>query len=159
MSITVRRARLSEAELLTDLSMRAKQSNGYDGAFMEACREELTVTASRLKAGEYWVADGGSVCGCVCLSEIADRQGEVHAFFVDPDFQRRGIGRLLWRKVIERASLSGMTALYLDADPAAVPFYRTMGFIEIGQVPSGSIEGRMLPRMMFRLDQPRDSVT
>jgi ribosomal protein S18 acetylase RimI-like enzyme len=161
MDILIRRARPDEADLLTELSMRSKQSNGYDDAFMEACRDELTVTASRMAAGEYWVAvargdarpdrDAG-ICGCVCLVEGAGAgEGEVHAFFIDPASKRRGIGRRLWRKLVERAAARGFKTLRLDADPAAVPFYRAMGFSVAGEAPSGSIEGRMLPRMICRL--------
>lgn len=155
MIIEIRRARSDEADILTDLSMRAKRSNGYDDAFMEACRAELTVTASRMEEGEYWVAQSDTVCGCACLKETDNGYGEVHAFFIDPACQRRGIGRSLWLKVIERALVRGIRTLYLDADPAAVPFYRAMGFVEVGEVPSGSIEGRMLPRMEIKLDQSK----
>ncbi len=153
MTVTIRRARSDEARVLTDLSMRAKRSNGYDEAFMEACRAELTVTAARMEEGEYWVADSDDLCGCVCLKAAGDGDGEVHAFFIDPEWQRRGVGRSLWRKVLERAKILGMKTLFLDSDPAAVPFYRAMGFVEIGHTPSGSIEGRMLPRMACQLDQ------
>lgn len=152
MNIEIRRARLDEAEILTDLSMRAKRSNGYDDAFMEACRAELTVTASRMEEGEYWVAEAGSIRGCVCLREADDGHGEVHAFFIDPEFQRQGIGRLLWFKVIERARGLGIKTLCLDADPRAVTFYQAMGFVVVGEAPSGSIEGRVLPRMAVVLD-------
>ena len=153
MSIEIRRARPDEAGILSALSMRAKRSNGHDDAFMEACRAELTVTTSRMEEGEYWVAeDAGSVCGCACLKPAESGSGEVHAFFIDPDHQRQGIGRLLWHKLVERARARSMTILRLDSDPAAVPFYRSMGFVEIGEAPSGSIEGRMLPRMALRLE-------
>lgn len=153
MNITIRRARFDEVEILTDLSMRAKRSNGYDDAFMEACRAELTVTAAGMKDGEYWVADLGSVCGWVCLKETYEGFGEINAFFIDPEWQRQGVGRSLWLKIVERAKTYGIKTLILDADPAAAPFYRAMGFVEIGQAPSGSIEGRMLPRMECQLDQ------
>lgn len=147
--INVRLARDDEAEALTDLSLRSKQSNGYDDAFMAACREELTVTGERLAEGEYWVAEsGGGLCGCACLLVEPDgRSGEVHAFFIDPAWQRRGVGRLIWQKLLERAKEKGLTELHLDADPAAVPFYESMGFRVVGESPSGSIPGRSLPLM------------
>ncbi len=155
MQITIRRARLEEAEALTDLSMRAKQSNGYDDAFMEACRAELAVTPARMTEDEYWVAETDALCGCVCLIENRDgRSGEVHAFFIDPALQRRGIGQLLWRKVVEQAKSKGLAMLHLDADPFAVPFYEAMGFAVVGEAPSGSLEGRMLPRMEIQLGAP-----
>ena len=155
MQIRIRRARPDEADMLTELSMRAKRSNGYDDAFMEACREELTITASAMADSEYWVAQSDVVCGLACFKEGAeDGHGEVHALFVEPDRQRAGIGRALWQKMLERAAKRGVTTLYLDADPAAVPFYRAMGLAVVGEAPSGSIAGRMLPRMAISLDRP-----
>ena len=147
----IRPARLDEADALTDLSMRSKQSNGYDEAFMAACRDELTVTADRMTDGTYWVAEvNGVIRGCVCLSVDADNAtGEINAFFIDPDFQRRGIGQVLWRKILEEAQ--ELQTLRLDADPAAAPFYEKLGFVTVRNVPSGSIKGRTLPHMVLKL--------
>lgn len=133
--------------------MRSKQSNGYDDAFMEACREEMTVSETDITDTEFWVAESDELCGCVSLKPDADRKaGEVHAFFIEPSWKRQGIGKLLWGKLIERARANGLKNLRLDADPEAVPFYEAMGFQVISEVPSGSIEGRMIPHMTIRLD-------
>lgn len=154
MSIEIRRARPEDVDVLTDLSIRSKRSNGSDAAFMAACREELTVTRQSLRDGEYWVAEAGVVCGCACLVANSNgRAGEIHAFFIDPDRQRQGIGRLLWKKLFERAKEWGLERLYLDADPAAVPFYEALGFEVTGDSPSGSIAGRTLPHMTLVLDR------
>ena len=72
---------------------------------------------------------------------------EVYALYVDPDLKRSGIGRKLWAAVEERAVDMAANAIGLDADPSAVVFYKAMGCDVIGQSPSGSIPGRMLPRM------------
>jgi GNAT superfamily N-acetyltransferase len=152
MKIEIRRARPDEAETLSDLSMRSKRSNGYDDAFMEACREELTVTPSRMAEGEYWAAETDVICGCACLVEnVEGDSGEVHAFFIDPAFQGRGVGRMLWLKIVELAKSKGIVKLHLDADPFAVPFYEAMGFVVVGEAPSGSIIGRTIPRMEIQL--------
>lgn len=116
---------------------------------MAACYDELAVTPERLSEGEYWVVEtDGVLCGCACL--IADKNtssGDVHAFFVAPDQQRKGVGRLLWNKLVERAKFHNLNELGLDSDPSAVPFYQAMGFKITGEAPSGSIPGRVLPRM------------
>src|SRR5687768_4428349 len=52
--VLVRRARADEAEALTELTMRAKASWGYDAAFMAACREELTLTPETFAAWTVW---------------------------------------------------------------------------------------------------------
>ena len=151
--IGIRRARPADAKALTVLSMRSKQSNGYADAFMAACSDELTITPERLLNEEYWVAEFPTICGCVCLTIDADgTSGEVCALFVDPDWKRKGIGSLLWQKVVERARLNGVLNLCLDSDPAAVPFYENLGFKVVGERPSGSIEGRRLPHMTIELN-------
>ncbi len=55
--LRIRRARSHEADVLTGIALRSKKSNGYDDVFMEACTDELTVTATHIKEGEYWVAE------------------------------------------------------------------------------------------------------
>ena len=155
MDLTIRRARPDEAGVLTNLSMRSKRSNGYDDAFMAACRKELTVTGDQLMEREYWVAEAGAVCGCACLLwDPKDRSGEVHAFFIEPSHQRKGVGRLLWQRLLERAKEEELSRPYLDADPTAVPFYEALGFEVIGEEPSVSIPGRNLPRMAMVLAPP-----
>ena len=153
MEITLRAGAPQDAMILTDLSMRSKQSNGYDDAFMEACRDELTVTPELLQAHRYWIAEAGDfVCGFVCLAVDEDGvAGEITAFFVDPEWKRKGVGRLLWRTLLEYAQQLGLATLCLDADPFAVPFYQAQGFSKVKDVPSASIPGRSLPHMQIWL--------
>jgi N-acetylglutamate synthase-like GNAT family acetyltransferase len=156
MNYKLRQARLDEAQMLTDLAMRSKQSNGYDDEFMKQCRDELTVTEKSLLAAEYWVAEAeannNSVCGCVGLSvDEAGNSAEVHSFFIDPDWKRQGLGRLLWQDLVKRAGNMGVTQLRLDADPSAVAFYEALGFEIVSFTPSGSIVGRSLPHMTTAL--------
>lgn len=148
-SLAIRPARPVDAAALTDLSMRSKASNGYDAAFMAACREELTVTPERMAEGQYWLVEiEGAIRGCVCLGiDEEGSSGEITACFIDPECQRRGIGRRLWERVLAEARAAGLVRLHLAADPAAVPFYERIGFVTIGEVPSGSIARRSLPHM------------
>jgi len=149
MDVQLRLARPEDTGILTDLCIRSKQSNGYDDAFMAACRDELTITSEHLSDNGFWVAESqGTICGCACLgTNVGDRSGQVRNFFIDPPWQRQGVGRLLWWKLITQAKAADMETLYLESDPAAVPFYEALGFEITGEAPSGSIPGRVLPRM------------
>lgn len=151
--IDIRPAEVEDVDQLTDISIRSKQSNGYDDAFMDACRSELTVTVAHLCQGEYWVAcDGDNIVGLASLYPDKDRiSGVVHSFFVDPGWQGRGIGKLIWSKLLDRAGAFGLQSVRLDADPGAVPFYEAIGFEVVGDAPSGSIPGRRLPHMVLQL--------
>ena len=83
---------------------------------------------------------------------MKNRSGEIHAFFIDPDWQRKGIGHLLWHKLLDCAKAKNLVKLHLDADPLAVPFYEALGFKVAGEVPSGSIPGRSIPYMTMPIE-------
>jgi GNAT superfamily N-acetyltransferase len=153
--LRIRRAERAEADALTDLAMRSKALWGYDAAFMAMCLEELTVQPDAIEAGEVWVAEESDAI--VGLLEIVPegRAAELRLIFVEPGAVRSGVGRALWRHAEKRARAHGAKTLALDADPNAVPFYERMGMRVVGEEPSGSIPGRMLPRMEKRLaDRP-----
>ena len=146
----IRRAQAEDAPALTALIIASKQSNGYDDAFMAACAEELRVTPEDIAEHDFWVATEDNPLGCVCL-RYEDAVGTINTFFIHPDHKRKGIGRALWQKVREIADAKDLTHLKLDADPAAVPFYEALGFVTVGEAPSGAIPGRLLPHMQLCL--------
>jgi ribosomal protein S18 acetylase RimI-like enzyme len=147
MSFDLRRAVTVDADALSDLALRSKASNGYDADFMKACREELAVTPEIIVDSEVWVTEAnGKPVGFFDI-RLENNIVEVYALFVDPAMKRAGIGRKLWAVLEERAIVMNGNAIKLDADPFAVEFYTAMGCEIVGEAPSGSIPGRMLPRM------------
>ena len=144
--IEIRRARPGEEEVLTALVLRSKASNGYDEAFMAACVAELTIPAEAISDGEVFVAGDETPLGMYRLIAKGEL-GHVEDMFVDPQAKRSGVGRALWAHMEARARELGCFRLGLDADPFAVAFYQAMGMKIVGESPSGSIPGRMLPRM------------
>ncbi|MGB0851879.1 MAG: GNAT family N-acetyltransferase [Pikeienuella sp.] len=152
MSIAIRSANVNDIDALSAMIFRSKKSNGYDDAFMEACRAELRVTETKLAEWSFWVAKDTSLLGCAAMAKGADdKTGEIHAFFIAPEAKRQGVGRALWAIIQKAARGKGWHRLTLDADPGAVGFYEAMGFSVIGESPSGSIPGRMIPLMAIDL--------
>ncbi len=147
--IHIRRARSSDVQTLTALAFRSKASHGYDQAFMEACREEITIHERTPEERELWVAEapGGTILGFYGLWPTEEQLSEVDPVYVDPDNQGIGVGRALWAHLEGSAERAGASIIGLDADPHAVGFYEKMGCKVTGEAPSGSIPGRMLPRM------------
>ncbi len=151
--VKIRQAHKEDAEALTMLAMISKRSNGYDDAFMAASAERLRVTPAQLEMHNYWVAECNTPCGFVCLQVDPEGNfGKLAALFIHPDWQRRGVGLMLWTALEMSAREKGLTALHLNADPEAETFYRNLGFSTVGRVQSSSIPGRMLPHM--RIDLP-----
>ncbi len=145
----IRRAKAGDAEALTGLALASKAHWGYDPVFMGACVAELTTTVSAISENEIWLAELGSeIVGFYeLIADAEDQRGEVLMFFVMPAHMGQGVGRLLWAHMEGRAAAHELERLGLDADPNAVPFYTAMGMTVVGEAPSGSIPGRMLPRM------------
>ena len=145
--IRVRSARHDEAALLTELSMNAKASWGYDEHFMELCRAELTFTPENMTSRTIWVAEYvGEVAGLVALAG-AGEDAELEDLMVKPECQGRGVASALLAVVIGECRARGFKRIGVDADPNAEPIYKRLGFATVGQSPSGSIPGRLLPRM------------
>ncbi|WP_052849362.1 GNAT family N-acetyltransferase [Streptomyces avicenniae] len=146
--VRIRPARRDEGPTLSALAMRSKAHWGYDAAFMAACRAELTITAARTERSAIAELDG-ALAGFVTL-DGGPPEGEIGMMFVAPEAMGRGIGRLLFTHAADTARAAGCTSLLIDADPHAEGFYRAMGGVRIGEMPSESIAGRMLP--LLRLD-------
>jgi GNAT superfamily N-acetyltransferase len=149
--LALRPARPDEAEALTELCLRSKAVWGYDAAFMQACRRELAVTPAAIMASRVQVAEvDGRLAGVAQVKSEGD-VAQLEKLFVDPAMLRTGTGRQLldWAKATARAA--GAMSLLIDADPDAAPFYRRMGAVDDGVVPSGSIPGRFIPRLNLPL--------
>ncbi len=150
-TILLRPGRAGEAAVLSALALRSKGHWGYDAAFLEACRDELTLTPDDVASLRVTVAEVDAIiAGFVGLSGEPP-VGELSHLFVDPPFIGAGIGRLLFDAGVGTGRRAGFAALAVDADPGAEAFYLRMGAIRIGTTPSGSIPDRRLPRLRYDL--------
>ncbi len=138
--------------MLSALGLRSKAAWGYDRAFMERCRAELTITIDQIRARPVYVwSEAGRVLGFYALRPEGDLV-EIDHFYVAPEALRRGIGRALWQHLRQEALRLGASRAGVSADPNAEEFYRRLGFGRVGTRPSGSIPGRQLPYLELALD-------
>ncbi len=142
----IQAAGAGDSERLSALAFRSKAHWGYDDDFMARCRDELSYTPEQLAAGGFWVLrDGGEVRGFYGLTKVSPDSLELEAMFVEPEAIGRGYGRALMAHALAQFEQSGLTRLVIQADPNAAAFYEAAGATLIGQRPSDSIDGRMLP--------------
>jgi len=154
----LRRAMPLEAPALSSLARRSKAYWGYGEEFIEACQSELTLTPEFVENGEVHVIErDGCVAGFYSLAEW-NSDVELHHFFVDPPLIGKGAGRLLWDDAVERAVALGYGRLLIQSDPNAEGFYLKLGAERIGDVPSQAVAGRLLPLLLFPLQDGRDSL-
>ena len=141
----------NEMTALTELCLRSKAVWGYDQAFMEACRAELTLTPRDLETSRLQIAErDGTIVGVAQVS-AADDTAHLEKLFIEPDVLRAGAGRLLFDWALATARSLGARTMIIEADPGAAAFYRRMGATDDGVAPSASIPGRFLPRLRLNL--------
>ena len=149
--LTLRTPGPDDAAALTELCLRSKAVWGYDAQFMEACRDELTITPEMLNSSYLQVAESEGCLIGVAQVTLETDFAELSKLFVEPTRLRCGAGRQLFDWATRTAHQAGATELVIGADPQAAGFYRRMGAIDAGTVASGSIPGRRLPLLKLRL--------
>ncbi|MHA2326560.1 MAG: GNAT family N-acetyltransferase [Promethearchaeota archaeon] len=80
--------------------------------------------------------------GMVRLRKIREEVGEVKNMYVRPEFQGRGIGRILLEHLIKEAKSIGSSKLRLDTGPfmnKAQDQYHSVGFYNISPYPESDI--------------------
>jgi GNAT superfamily N-acetyltransferase len=142
---------VEELPTLSALCLRSKAVWGYGNDFMEACRSELTIEACELQSSSIAVAEeNGKIVG-VAQVRVTGSWADLLKLFVEPTMLRGGLGMKLFHWAASEATAMGAHRMAIEADPDAAPFYRRMGAKDSGFAPSGSIPGRMLPKLIKEL--------
>jgi GNAT superfamily N-acetyltransferase len=101
------------------------------GAFkmpVESMLRAMPADALDGPALEVWIAELDATCvGAVTLTFQGDTAG-VWAMGVDPQVQRKGVGRRLLTTAMREAATRGVRRFYLGATPAGKPLYERLGF-------------------------------
>jgi GNAT superfamily N-acetyltransferase len=132
-SRSIRAARLDEADLFSGIAKRAIGSWGYEPEFMAWADQVLTFTPEFISTHPTFVLDeDGEAIGFYSLrGEPPDI--DLRAIMVDPRFKRTGAGSQMWHHAVAQARQRGASALIVDSDPYAVPFYLAMGAVIVGE--------------------------
>ena len=104
-----------------------------------------------LETTEIAVAEQAHAITGVAQVSATDGSADLLKLFVEPDHMGKGVGRVLLDWAIQTARDQHADKLIIEADPSAEPFYLKQGAVHVGEVPSGSIAGRVLPLMHIRL--------
>lgn len=148
---TIRRAKVSETALLSELAVRSKAYWGYDAEFMDRCREELTLHEELFLDSTTFVAEVDSkVVGFYTVEATDDGRMELSFLFVEPEAIGQGHGRALLEHAKAFVRAQGATTLEIQSDPHAATFYMAAGGRLVGTRSSASIPGRTLP--VFEID-------
>lgn len=79
------------------------------------------------------------------VARVTRAEKQARDLWVEPAFIGTGVGSTLWRHMLGEARRLAYTALRIESDPSAAPFYRKLGARETGSMRSTIVEGRVLP--------------
>lgn len=170
MIVNIRKATSNDIPRLRQIieaSVRGLQSHDYTPAQIEGALASVYGIDSQLIAdGTYFVAEGdkGEIVACGgwskrktlyggdqyaaredSLLDPARDAAKIRAFFVHPNFARRGLGTMILDACEQAAIAAGFSRLEMGATLSGVAFYRARGYVEIEnqEVPLGN--GEKLP--------------
>jgi len=158
---------------LIPVSARALSRGFYTDAETESAIRHVFGPDSRLIAdGTYFVAEeDGVLAGCggwsrrrtlyggdqtksgeEPLLDPATEPAKVRAFFVHPDFARRGVGSRILEACLAAARAAGFRRVELAATLPGVPFYAARGFVARERLEAPMPDGRGLPIVRMERD-------
>lgn len=148
MIIDIRPASESELAELQRVFRAAALSNLADRGMLLAHPELLALDGGVVAAGRTRVAVvEGQVTG-FASTVVHDDELEIEDLFVDPRWQRRGIGHALIEDVVAVARRDGRSLVTVTANAGALAFYQALGFKRVGQVRA---EAGPAPRLCLEL--------
>ncbi len=100
-----------------------EQIDAWLSGFSEERMRELCATSFVMI-----VEANGEVAGFATLIERGETAGELDLWYVDPDFKRRGVGKILVRAIEDRARQQEMSAIWVDASQPATHRLEQLGY-------------------------------
>ena len=170
---TIRNATLGDIDAIKDLiekSVHGLQAGEYSKSQRDAALGTVFgVDTNLLKDQTYFIIEvGGKIAGCGGWSyrkamfgadtltsaepeklDPANDAARVRAFFIHPDFARRGLGAVILEHCENAARKAGFKKCALGATLTGVPFYEKHGYKEIEKLETPLPNGETLGIVMM----------
>jgi GNAT superfamily N-acetyltransferase len=153
----------ADLPVLRDIYRRASLSNEGDAAALLAHPDVFVLTDAGVIEGRTRVATltTDHVVGfatTICIDRVLDLED----LFVDPQWMRHGVGRLLVHDILTRVDHRLVERLEVIANPHALAFYEHVGFVHDGHVATAFGLGRRMhikigPRTTHSAGASRDA--
>lgn len=174
MPLTHRIATLDDLDALhrvMERSIAHNQTDFLDPAQIAASHKVMGLDSQLVRDGTYFIVEsGGAIAGCGGWSFRATLYGgddsivarepvrldpatdsaKVRAMYTDPDFVRRGIGRMILGLCEDAARAAGFTSVELMATAAGVPLYHANGYRGVADLQQARIDGVDIPLLLMR---------
>lgn len=155
----IERAIRTDAEDLTELTIRSKSHWNYSRQQIENWRNDLTISETYITEKEVYklIDNENKIIGYYSYFKMDNLIVKLENLFVKPEFIKRGFGKMLMTDFLQRIKKSNIEKIILDADPNAEKFYEQIGFKVIGKLET-SIKDRFLPIMELKIKPVANNV-
>ena len=147
--ISIRRARVDDAQAATAVAFAAKRHWGYAETVLSDWAPALTVTAEQIAgAGTFVAVEGKRIVAVVVASHRPNgATAELDHLWVAPTHMGCGIGRRLLRRLCRWAHEEKVGIVAIESDPHAEGFYLRCGARRVGELaaPLDGDPARVLP--------------
>lgn len=143
----IRALRIEELDFVSGLAVRSKGHWGYSQDFLDACKEELSITPCEFHNSKFHfrvMEHKNRIIGYYAVCHLDPNTYELDALFVEPAFIGKGVGKKLMDHAKALVTELAGTKITLQAEPRAEPFYLKAGAHIVGKKESQSIRGRYL---------------
>ncbi|MCR6104862.1 GNAT family N-acetyltransferase [Salipaludibacillus agaradhaerens] len=145
----IRKAKPEDSDKLSHLAYKSKSYWGYSQDFLKKCKDDLAVTGEYIEQNPvYLIEKDYKIIG---FYSFALKNKQLEALFIDPDYIGKGIGKLLWFDLLDKAKELNLKEFTLESEPYAEGFYLKMGANKIGYTSSTVFPNRNLPLMKVKV--------
>ncbi|HEY5337526.1 MAG TPA: GNAT family N-acetyltransferase [Rhizomicrobium sp.] len=167
-----RRDDVPALESLMQTAIRKLQAGFLPPDAIEASFDVMGLDTQLIDDGTYFIIEEvGVIAGCggwsrratlfggdhsagrsAALLDPAKDAARVRAMYTNPNFARRGVGRLILSLCERAAAAEGFARTELAATLSGEPLYRTFGFVEIERFEAQTSSGIRIP--LLRMGKP-----
>jgi GNAT superfamily N-acetyltransferase len=145
------------------LKWAVKEINEYYGIDLSAemaisVREYVTKNIAKLcgitppQGIFYLVKVGDTAIGMGGLRRIRERVAEIKRMYIVPSYRRKGYGKALLKKLIQKAKDFDYQMIFLDTGPfmtSAQNLYRSFGFVEQKEYPETEVPNQVRSKWLY----------
>lgn len=136
--MTIELIKENEIEETCEMILRARRHSVLP-EYYPPQSEHLTITLDELKrdikekmkGGHFYVAkENGRIIGCggIGANKASPTESRIHTIFVDPAFERQGIGRRIIAFLEADEYAKRADKIVIHSAISAIPFYRKLGY-------------------------------
>jgi len=150
MKITLRDANRQDSIKLSRMAIASKKHWNYPEEWIRLWADELEIKADFIDRNKVIIADHEDVTVGFAALSFTETFAELEHLWILPKYMKNGIGKLLFKSMIEYCKGKDVNEIRIISDPNALNFYQKLGAQQSGFVKSIP-EPRKLPLLIFKV--------